>query len=96
MRCEIYVTALSQGWTRHPHTRLLESDSGKITIQGWTGNPSAGGVNERWDRNASLWDCDVEPKRLADVFPPRDLKLPAPCQNAPAERAGTTRFRILA
>jgi len=35
VRCEIYVTALSQGWTRHPHTRLLESDSGKITIQGW-------------------------------------------------------------
>src|SRR6185437_3906309 len=35
VRCRIYVTASSQGWARHPHTPLPESDSGKITIQGW-------------------------------------------------------------
>src|SRR6185312_4521097 len=41
VRCRIYVTASSQGWARHPHTPLPESDSGKITIQGWAGEREA-------------------------------------------------------
>src|SRR6185437_13070335 len=75
VRCRIYVTASSQGWARHPHTPLPESDSGKITIQGWA------------ERNEAQRDPDV-PGKPDPALPGaqlRGIKAPMPhprtCRN---------------